>query len=185
VSSYKMISIAVVTAALLVPSLDVNPAAAGVDAGEVLASYPLTSLNGDETRLSSFRGEVVVVNFWASWCAPCRKELPVMDGWHAAWTGRGGRVVAISIDKEVRNARRFAEETNLSLTVLCDTPAGLARTLDIPSLPCTFLLDKNGNVVSVIRSSSPKELSRLKTKAESLLVSSRYVAGEPEEGGTQ
>ena len=184
-NSCKIISIVAVTAALLVPSFDVNRAAAGTDAGEILASYPLTSLDGVETRLSSFRGEVVIVNFWASWCAPCRKELPVMDGWHADWTGRGGRVVAISIDKEVRKARRFAEETNLSLTVLHDTPDGLARILDIPSLPCTFLLDKDGNVVSVVRSSSGEELSKLQKQAESLLASSRYAAGDSADGGTQ
>jgi len=177
VNSCKMISIVAVTAALLVPSFDVNRAAADTDAGEVLASYRLKSIDGVETTLSSFRGEVVVVNFWASWCAPCRKELPVMDGWHADWTGRGGRVVAISIDKDVRKARRFAEETNLSLTVLHDTPDGLARILDIPSLPCTFLLDKDGNVVSVIRSSSPDDLAALRDKVETLLTARHATGG--------
>lgn len=143
------------------------------ETGETLTRYGLTALDGGKTTLSSFRGEVVVVNFWASWCPPCRKELPIMDGWHAKWTGRGGRVVAISIDKEIHKARRFAEEANLSMTILHDDPSGLARTLDLPSLPCTFLLDRDGNVVQMIRGSSEEDLEALHKKAESLLVKTK------------
>jgi len=150
-------------------------AVANVDAGTALADQPLRTLDGGETSLASFRGEVVVVNFWASWCKPCRKELPVMDGWHASWAGRGARVVAISIDKDVRNARRFADKAELSLTLLHDGPAGLARTLDLPSLPCTYLLDRQGKVVTVIRSSSSEDLAALHQSVESLLTA----------GGTQ
>ncbi len=143
------------------------------ETGETLTRYGLTSLDGGKTTLSSFRGEVVVVNFWASWCPPCRKELPIMDGWHTKWSGRGARVVAISIDKEIHKARRFAEEANLSLTVLHDDPSGLAKTLDLPALPCTFLLDRDGNVVQMIRSSSEEDLEALHKKAESLLVKTK------------
>ncbi len=140
-----------------------------LEAGEILASHGLTSLDGEKTTLVSFRGEVVVVNFWASWCPPCRKELPVMDTWHKDWVGRGGRVVAISIDKDPGKARRFVDETGLSLTVLHDDPSGLARTLDLPAVPCTYLLDRSGNVVTMIRSSSEHDLARLRQEAEMML----------------
>ena len=136
-----------------------------------------------EWAKGSVRGEVVVVNFWASWCAPCLKELPVLDRWHTAWAGRGARVVAISVDKDARKAKRFADDAELSLTVFHDGPAGLARTLDLPSLPCTFLLDRDGNVVSMIKSSSAKDLALIENKAESLLASTRHIAGTPNDGG--
>jgi len=182
--SLKKMSMVAITLAVL-GSAGVGRAVAGVDAGEAMAKHPLKSFEGTETTLSSFRGEVVVVNFWASWCAPCLKELPIMDGWHTAWAERGARVVAISVDKDMKKAKRFADSADLSLTVFHDGPDGLARTLDIPSLPCTFLLDRNGNVVSVIRSSSAKDLASIQKKAESLLASSESVAGASNDGGSQ
>ena len=186
-NAFKMMRCVAVTllvaAAVAVP----RKAAARTDAAATLASYPLRSLDGAEVRLSSFRGEVVIVNFWASWCAPCRKELPVMDAWQAAWSGRGARVVAVSVDKEARKARRFAQEVGLSLTVLHDNTLGLPRKLDLPSLPCTFLLDREGNVVSVIQSSSPEDLAALHQKAESLLAASPRAAeaGAAGDGGVR
>ncbi len=143
--------------------------AAGNDAGTTLANHQLASFDGDKTTLSALRGDVVVVNFWATWCAPCRKELSIFDGWNAEWKGRGARVVAVSIDKDARKARLFAQDMKLGLTVLHDGPDGLARSLDLPSVPCTYLLDRNGAVVSVIQTSEASDLAALKRKAESLL----------------
>ena len=164
----------------MVTAVVAGPAAfagAATEPASVMADHRLTSLDGKETTLSSFRGEVVVVNFWASWCAPCRKELPLMDEWNSAWADRGARVVAISIDSEGRRARQFAEQTNLSLTVLHDGPDGLAKSLDLPSLPCTFLLDRDGTVVSMISSSAPAELAALRRKVETLLAARQADGG--------
>jgi thiol-disulfide isomerase/thioredoxin len=162
---------------LLISAAVAGVAAAGTDPRELLASHTLKSLDGTETTLASYRGEVVVVNFWASWCAPCRKELPLLDGWDEAWSGRGARVVAISIDEDLRNAKRFAEQADLSLNVFHDGPAGLAKSLDLPSVPCTYLIDRDGNVVSVIRSSSKSDLENLQHSVESMLASQERAGG--------
>ena len=92
-----------------------------------------------------------------------------MGEWHADWSNRGARVVPISVDKEMRKARSFVEKSNLSLAFFHDGPAGLAKTLDLPSLPCTYVLDREGNVALVIRSSSDEDLVILQQKVESLL----------------
>jgi peroxiredoxin len=144
-------------------------AAAGADAGATLASHELASFDGGKTRLSALRGDVVVVNFWATWCAPCRKELALFDRWNTEWSGRGARVVAISIDTDAHKAQRFAEDMKLSLTVLHDGPEGLARSLDLPSVPCTYLLDRDGQIVSVVHTSNAGDLAALKSKVESLM----------------
>ena len=152
-----------------------HAAVAGKDAAQAFAGHTLSTLDGKKVAFSSFKGEVVVVNFWASWCAPCRRELSVMDEWNAGWSGKGARVVAISIDKELRNARRFARENELSLGLFHDGPSGLAKTLDLPSVPCTYLLDGNGKVITMIRGSSDKDLAKIESQVETLLATSRVT----------
>lgn len=136
---------------------------------ETLAAHKLSSLDGTATTLSAYRGEVVVVNFWAAWCAPCRHELPMMDQWNADWKGRGARVVAISIDQDVRKAKRFVEEMELGLTVVHDGPNGLARSLDIPTVPYTLLLDRDGNIIGKVEGSAEKEVAALGRKVETMI----------------
>jgi len=182
VKSLDMKFIAALTVAVLGSAAIATGPNARVEPGPALANHTLTSMDGSDIRLSSFQGEVVVVNFWASWCAPCRKELPIMNEWHNSWDGRGARVVAISIDKELRKAKRFAEDISLDLTVLHDDPSGLAAQLDLPSLPCTYLLDRKGNVVAMIRSSSSADLAKIRSKAEELLTADALSAVE---GGTR
>jgi thiol-disulfide isomerase/thioredoxin len=157
--------------------------AMGATPGDVLSSHTLTTLDGAEQNLSAFRGEVVVVNFWASWCAPCRKELPEMNRWNEAWSGRGARVVAISIDKDARNAQQFVEKAGLSMPVFHDGPDGLARMLDLPSVPCTYLLDRGGRVMAVVRSSAKHDLEDLQRRVESML-STQKAGVAPTPGGT-
>ena len=83
----------------------------GADAAtlkQALREHTLRGLDGKTMTLDALRGEVVVVNFWASWCTPCRRELARLDALNTEIARRGGRVVAISVDEEIENARRFA-----------------------------------------------------------------------------
>jgi len=155
--------------ALAVACLATFAGNADAGAAEVLADHSLKSFDGRTMKLSSLRGEIVVVNFWASWCKPCRKELSVMEQWHAAWVDRGARVVAISIDRDLRNAQRFVEDNDFALDFYHDGPEGLARELDLPSLPCTFLIDQKGKVVRVIESSSTEDLALIYSNVQTLL----------------
>ena len=84
-----------------------SPRAAAPD----LLAEPMVDLAGESASLADYRGEVLVVNFWASWCAPCRDELPVLDAWNTEWAGTGARVVAVSLDKRIDNAKRFVADT--------------------------------------------------------------------------
>jgi thiol-disulfide isomerase/thioredoxin len=120
------------------------------DAGRLataMSAQPLRRLGGGSLAWRSLRGEVVVLHFWASWCAPCRKELPQIQALHLELAKSGGRVVAVSIDADRRNAADFAARHAPSLPIYHDPPDGLARTLDLPALPYTVVLDRDGSVL--------------------------------------
>jgi thiol-disulfide isomerase/thioredoxin len=153
---------------------------AGMDPERIRREFRTTTLRTVEGRslaLGSLKGEVVVVNFWASWCAPCRKELPRLDALHASIAGDGGRVVAISIDREARNARRFAKAHRLSLPIYHDGPDGLARRLDLPHVPFTIVLDRDGSVALATGGSDHKALQAITATTRRLLAAT--PAGSP------
>lgn len=174
-SLHSLLAIALVCAAL--------PAVAD-EVESQLQGYELKDLEGASHSFAQNRGEVVVVNFWASWCAPCLKELPVFDRWHEDWSTRGARVAAISVDSSARKARNFVEKAGLGLDVYHDGPDGLARQLDLPYLPCTFVLDQEGRVALVSGGSSEEELERVYRTVEGLLGTSA-AGGTPASGGAR
>ncbi len=139
------------------------------DAGSILMMHRTESLAGQTVSLADLRGEVVVVNFWASWCAPCRRELPILDEWNADWRDAGARVVAISIDSKVENARNYVESAGLEMAVWVDGPGGLAAKLDLPAVPTSFVIDRSGRVVLRIEGSSQPELDKLHRQVQTLI----------------
>src|SRR6185503_8407093 len=99
--------------------------------------------------------------FWASWCGPCRRELPRLDALQTSLGAHGARVVAISIDEESRNAARFAKSLALAFPVYHDGPDGLARRLDLPAVPYTIVLDRDGAVAFTTTGSDERALDAI------------------------
>ena len=145
-----------------------------------LREHVLHTLDGKSLTLASLRGEVVVVNFWASWCPPCRKELPALGALNTQ-LGAQGRVVAISIDQDLRNVQRFAKSNHLSMPVVQDGPDGLAKQLDLPSVPFTMVIGRDGEVA--MTASGTTELARVESTARRLV--SQPLAAEPPRPVTQ
>ena len=108
-----------------------------------------TDLAGNPVRLADFQGRVVVLNFWATWCAPCIREMPSLDRLQAALGDRGLSVVAVSIDRAgIKVIRPFAERLGLAHLGLYHDPQGaLFRAFGVAGLPATFLIDRNGGIL--------------------------------------
>ncbi len=159
----------------------------GADAAQAeraLSERPLAKLAGGTLTLGSLKGNVVVVNFWASWCAPCRRELPRLQALDAEIASRGGRVIAVSIDEDRRNVELFARRNGLTLPVLLDGPDGLARALDLRAVPLTIVLDRSGRVAYATTQSSDAGLAALANAVRPLLTE-RPVAANAGEGGAR
>jgi len=151
------------------------PAAAGGaqatpdPAWQTLVAHPLTSLDGGAPAPAPVAGRPLLLHFWASWCAPCRRELPALDAQLGRWLDAGLQLRAVSIDREPEKARRFAAELALSLPLHHDGPAGLARQLDLPALPCSYLFDGEGRLVLSVLGDGGRGLARLETALADLL----------------
>ena len=134
-------------------------------AAEALGDHALRKLDGTPFHLASLRGQVVVVNFWASWCAPCRKELPRLDALNTELAKSGGRVVAVSIDADADNARRFVSAHKVGMPVVQDGPDGLARVLDLRHVPCTVVLDRDGSIALAVGGGDDAALAQVTSTA--------------------
>jgi peroxiredoxin len=110
--------------------------------------FTLSTPSGASLSLSELRGKVVLLNFWATWCVPCRKEMPGIEALYQRYKDRGLEVVAISLDKiEAAPVEAFAKDVGVTYRVLLDPSWATARTYGVRGLPATFLLDRTGNVV--------------------------------------
>jgi cytochrome c biogenesis protein CcmG/thiol:disulfide interchange protein DsbE len=134
--------------------------ALGADVGQIPSprvgfpapDFALATLRGEQTTLAAQRGNVVVVNLWASWCAPCRAEMPAIQQVYLAYYDHGLRVLAVNstIQDSEENARAFTQELGLTFPVLLDRDGAVTRRYLVRALPSTFIVDRRGVVRSVI-----------------------------------
>jgi peroxiredoxin len=113
--------------------------------------FVLKSLSGENLRLSEYRGDVVLLNFWATWCGECRTQLAELGAWHERYRGAGLRLLAINLDRDQSDAERQAEDLGLPFPILFDTDLAVSRLYDVKSMPVSVLIDRNGVVREVVR----------------------------------
>lgn len=118
---------------------------AGAKAPEIAAK----DLEGRPVGRAQLAGKVVLVDFWATWCAPCKIELPVLNGLQQKYGARGLVIVAVSVDKEASNAREFAKKLGLRMPVVHDAKHTLAERYEPPKMPSSYLIDRKGKVHKV------------------------------------
>lgn len=109
--------------------------------------FSLKDLSGRPVTLSSLKGKVVLLNFWATWCPPCISEMPVFNKLYKEMRGRGLEIVAISADRSESYVRDFVSKHSLDLRVLFDADRSVTKQYKVFSMPTTFLIDKNGVIV--------------------------------------
>ena len=113
--------------------------------GKEAPDFTLPTLKGDSVRFSDYRGKVVFLNFWATWCPPCREEMPSMESLYQRLKGREFEMLAISLDQEGEKVvGPFVAKYGLSFPVLLDTDKKVSQLYRLSGIPETFIIDKNG-----------------------------------------
>ncbi len=133
---------------ILAAGRDSDGAAFSPAAGKTVPELKLPDLNGNEWRLSTHRGEVVLINFWATWCPPCRYETPSLIDIYRDYRSKGFTAVGISLDEDGPDVvRQFVRKYNIPYPILL--PGDSAVGAGIQSLPTTLLIDRKGRAAKV------------------------------------
>jgi peroxiredoxin len=118
--------------------------------GPMAPALDLLDLGGARVGLSEYRGRPLIINFWATWCQPCRREMPSLVRLHETMAGGGLEILAVSIDADRAAVERYLRETPLPLRVLLDPGKAAAERYGVVTVPSSFVLDPEGRVVERI-----------------------------------
>ena len=128
----------------------------------------LPKLDGGGTAsLADYRGKVVVLNFWASWCDPCKAESPLLERWHQRMAKRGGTVLGVDMLDVTEDAKRFIEDYGLTYPMLKDNEGTGMEKFGVVQYPETFVIDRSGRITAVRR--GPVDERFMRTEVEPLL----------------
>ncbi len=132
-------------------------------------NLPLYGLNGKTMSLDQYKGKVVWLDFWASWCVPCRASFPWMNEMQKKYESSGFEVVAINLDKERPEVDRFLKHYPASFSILLDPTGKSALHYKVKGMPSSYILDKNGEVVEHHLGFKQDELAQYESKIQQYL----------------
>ena len=108
--------------------------------------FTLKSLDGKNLKLSEMRGKVVLINFWASWCGPCRQEMPLLNSLHNKYEPLGFTVIGVNVEERTENARDFIKNTPVDFPILLDNENRVSKLYKVVAMPTTVVVDRDGNM---------------------------------------
>ena len=138
-------------------------------AGQPAPDFVLKSARGTNLRLSEYRGNVVMINFWATWCGPCRQEMPLLNDLYSRYGRVGFSLLGVNIDDDSRRAMDMAEELGVTFPVLFDERKEVSRLYQVEAMPVTVLVDRTGKVRHVHLGYKPGYEEKYLTEIRALL----------------
>jgi thiol-disulfide isomerase/thioredoxin len=153
----------------------------------VAANAEMRHLDGSNSTVAQRGGKVVLVNMWATWCGPCREEMPELVAMQNEYGAKGFEVIGLNVDDEPEDmVRNFVEEMNLNYTITWgneEMVTALMRLSRSEAIPQSFLIDREGNLRGVFKGASPREIAKMKENV-SKVVEGLPTAVEPDDDAT-
>jgi cytochrome c biogenesis protein CcmG/thiol:disulfide interchange protein DsbE len=135
--------------------------------GDVAPTFSRADLGGNQMRLADYRGKIVLLNFWATWCAPCRKEMPLFSQWQNEYGAKGLQIIGVSMDDESAAVKEFLAERPVTYRILM-SDAKLGEDFGgVLGLPLSFLIDPQGRIVAKYQGEA--DLAKMEAKIKELL----------------
>jgi thiol-disulfide isomerase/thioredoxin len=140
------------------------------EVGQSAPQFTLPTLKNDSpTSLKKFDGKLVYLDFWASWCAPCKTSFPLLNKLHQKLKAQGFEVVAVNLDEDKMLAEKFLQEVPVDFTVLRDAKGEWADQYVVDSMPTSFIIDKNGVIQKIHHGFVAEDIKEIETKITELL----------------
>lgn len=141
-----------------------------VEPGAAAPDFRLMPFSGTQpVSLSDYRGRVVLADFWASWCSPCRQSLPLYNGLQADFPASDFAIVAIGLDEDAADARAFLREHRVDYTALQNPDGSVAQAFGLKGMPSSYLIDRKGIVRYVHVGFEPRDIDALKREIAALI----------------
>jgi peroxiredoxin len=130
------------------------PALAGPPAGPAPA-FTLASRGGQDVSLSQYKGQVVMLNFWASWCGPCRQEMPLLESIYKKYNKMGFTMIGVNVEPDSNAANEWLKATPVSFPILYDRDSKVSKLYDVGGMPSTVIIDRSGKLRVLHRGYKP------------------------------
>ena len=139
----------IAAAALALPAFAVNPT------GSPAPQFTLGSRAGQSVSLAQYKGQVVMLNFWASWCGPCRQEMPLLESIYKKYNRLGFTMIGVNVEPDSNAANEWLKATPVSFPILYDKDSKVSKMYDVAGMPSTVIIDRTGKVRVLHRGYKP------------------------------
>jgi peroxiredoxin len=131
--------------------------------------FTLTSKAGSPISLAQYKGQVVMLNFWASWCGPCRQEMPLLEDIYKRYHKVGFTLIGVNVEPDSKSADDWLKQTPVSFPILYDKDSKVSKLYDVATMPSTVIIDRKGNVRVLHRGYKPGDENGYQTSIQALM----------------
>jgi peroxiredoxin len=136
-------------------ALAVTLPALGSSDGAPAPAFTLSSSSGSNVSLAQYQGQVVMINFWASWCGPCRQEMPLLESIYKKYNKLGFTMIGVNVEPDSKAADEWLKATPVSFPILYDKDSKVSKLYDVSGMPSTVIIDRSGKLRMLHRGYKP------------------------------